>query len=114
MKIDYARLSDHELQVAVEVMDINWHDVMKGKDADYHCMVCGTVCPAPAPDFVKDYVFERSRAVEEQQRRLHGPDAGNYVSPMTDEEIDASFERASDAWARRAAAQLEATEDSDG
>ena len=80
MTIDYRRFTDHELAVAVEVMDMNWHDVMAGKNAGHKCFRCGALTPDAAPRFVTDYVFERSRAREEQQRRLHGPSAGRYIN----------------------------------
>lgn len=78
MNIDFSTFSDHELAVSIAVMDANWQDVMRDSEPGKRCFQCGHLRKPPTPDFVKEYVFERSRAREEQQRRLHGHSAGHY------------------------------------
>ena len=92
MIIHYNNFDDHQLTVAVEVMDNNWDTVMRGKPSTSPCETCGHVDRGKHTDFTSEYVFERSRAREEQQVRL---------------EVENSFERARDAWALAEAARQE-------
>jgi len=84
MIIHYENFDNHQLTVALEVMDRNWDVVMRGVPDPSKCETCGHSNRGQHTDFTSEYVFERARCREELLRRV--------------QEYD-SFERACDVWA---------------